>query len=131
MPERVSTFLMFSGNAAAALELYQRLFADIEIVSLESQPGTGDDDTQLVKQAHWRLGDQNFMSIDSTIDHGFTFTPAMSIFFNCADAYEIERLFDGLSDGGQVLMPLDRYPFSQRFGWVADRFGVSWQLNLP
>ena len=43
---------------------------------------------------------------------------------------EIDRVFAALSDGGNVLMPLDRYPFSEKFGWVADRFGVSWQLNL-
>ena len=131
MPQRVSTFLMFSGNAAEALDRYSVLFRDMEIVSIERQPSEGEDGAELVKQAHWRLADQNFMAIDSTVDHGFSFTPAMSIFFNCDDEDEIDRLFEGLSDGGQVLMPLDSYPFSQRFGWVEDRFGVSWQLNLP
>ena len=44
---------------------------------------------------------------------------------------EIEHLYEKLSESGQVLMPIDDYGFSQRFGWVNDRFGVSWQLNLP
>ena len=131
MPERVSTFLMFPGNAGPALDQYRRLFVDIDVISIERQPSGGGADSEIVKQAHWQLAGQNFMAIDSTVDHGFSFTPAMSIFFNCADEDEIERLFDGLSDGGQVLMPLDTYPFSQRFGWVEDRFGISWQLNLP
>jgi len=43
---------------------------------------------------------------------------------------ELERVFGVLSEGGQVLMPLGNYGFSQRFGWVNDRFGVSWQLNF-
>jgi predicted 3-demethylubiquinone-9 3-methyltransferase (glyoxalase superfamily) len=42
----------------------------------------------------------------------------------------LERVFAILSEGGEVLMPLDNYGFSQKFGWVNDRFGVSWQLNL-
>jgi uncharacterized glyoxalase superfamily protein PhnB len=43
---------------------------------------------------------------------------------------ELERVFGILADGGKVHMPLDNYGFSRRFGWVDDRFGVSWQLNL-
>ena len=44
---------------------------------------------------------------------------------------ELERLFDRLADGGEVFMPLAGYGFSTRFGWVGDRHGVTWQLNLP
>ncbi len=54
----------------------------------------------------------------------------MSIFVDCESPAELERVFAALSDGGEVLMPLDDYGFSQRFGWTNDRFGVSWQLNL-
>jgi len=45
-------------------------------------------------------------------------------------AAELERVYAALADGGQALMPLGAYGFSTRFGWVNDRFGVSWQLNL-
>jgi predicted 3-demethylubiquinone-9 3-methyltransferase (glyoxalase superfamily) len=55
----------------------------------------------------------------------------MSLFVDCENAAEVDRLFAGLSEGGQVMMPLDAYPFSPRFAWVADKFGVSWQLYLP
>jgi predicted 3-demethylubiquinone-9 3-methyltransferase (glyoxalase superfamily) len=58
-------------------------------------------------------------------------TPAMSLFVDCQDEAEIDRLFAKLSEGGKILMPLNAYPFSRKFGWIADRFGVSWQLNLP
>jgi uncharacterized glyoxalase superfamily protein PhnB len=54
----------------------------------------------------------------------------MSLFVNCTSDAELEQAFEQLSAGGEVLMPLDNYGFSQRFGWVNDRFGVSWQLNL-
>jgi predicted 3-demethylubiquinone-9 3-methyltransferase (glyoxalase superfamily) len=54
----------------------------------------------------------------------------MSLFVDCESEAEIDRLFSKLADGGQVLMPLNAYPFSRKFGWLSDRFGVSWQLNL-
>jgi predicted 3-demethylubiquinone-9 3-methyltransferase (glyoxalase superfamily) len=70
------------------------------------------------------------MCMDSNVKQVFTFTPATSLFVSCATEEEIDRLFAKLSQGGQVLMPLATYPFSPKFGWVADQFGVSWQLNL-
>ena len=62
--------------------------------------------------------------------HDFTFTPSISIFVDCDDEAELEEVFEQLSRGGEVLMPIDDYGFSAGFGWVSDRFGVSWQLNL-
>lgn len=62
--------------------------------------------------------------------HDFSFTPSSSTFVEFGSAAELEQAFQTLSEGGQVLMPLDNYGFSRRFGWVNDRFGVSWQLNL-
>ena len=62
--------------------------------------------------------------------HDFTFTPSISMFVDCDNNIELEDVFNQLSSGGKVLMPLDNYGFSKKFGWVNDRFGVSWQLNL-
>lgn len=61
--------------------------------------------------------------------HAFNFTPSMSLFVDCENEEEISHLYNALSAGGAVLMPLGNYGFSPRFGWVNDRFGVSWQLN--
>ena len=80
--------------------------------------------------AHFVLVGHSLMCIDSPTKHGFTFTPSMSVFVNCESVAELEHAFERLADGGQVLMPLAAYGFSARFGWVNDRFGVSWQLNL-
>jgi predicted 3-demethylubiquinone-9 3-methyltransferase (glyoxalase superfamily) len=82
-------------------------------------------------QASFVVQGQTFMCVDSPVKHDFTFTPAMSLFVDCADEAEIDELFSKLSNGGQILMPLDKYPFSRKFGWLSDKFGVSWQLNLP
>lgn len=61
--------------------------------------------------------------------HAFSFTPAISFAVACEDEAEVDRLFAALSQGGQVLMDLGAYPFAKRFGWVNDKFGVSWQLR--
>ena len=54
-----------------------------------------------------------------------------AIFVQCASEDEISTLYAALREEGTELMPLSDYGFSARFGWVNDRFGVSWQLNLP
>jgi predicted 3-demethylubiquinone-9 3-methyltransferase (glyoxalase superfamily) len=58
----------------------------------------------------------------------FTINPSISFFAHVDDPAGADRLFGPLAEGGQVLMPLDAYPWSPRYGWVQDRFGVSWQV---
>ena len=83
-----------------------------------------------VQHATFILNGQEFMAIDSRPVHAFTFTPSMSLYVRCETEEEIDRVFAALSDGGQILMPLEQYPFSKKFGWLSDQFGVSWQLSL-
>lgn len=132
MPQQVTPFLMFTGEAERAIELYLSLFDQAELVALTrfEAGGTGVEGT--VQQATFTIAGQAFRCTDSPPMHAFTFTPSFSIFVDVASADELDRLFTGLSgDGGGVLMPPDDYGFSRRFCWVNDRFGVSWQLNLP
>jgi predicted 3-demethylubiquinone-9 3-methyltransferase (glyoxalase superfamily) len=70
------------------------------------------------------------MCIDSVVKHEFTFTPAISLYVKCDTVDEINRVFEKLSKGGSVLMPLASYPFSKKFAWLNDKYGVSWQLSL-
>lgn len=77
------------------------------------------------------FGEQDIVAIDSPVKHAFTFTPAMSLFVDFDSSEALDAAFEKLSAGGQVYMPIDNYGFSRRFGWCSDRFGVSWQLNLP
>lgn len=60
----------------------------------------------------------------------FHFTPAISFVVSCETQQEIDELWGKLSAGGEVLMPLQQYPFSDKFGWTNDKYGLSWQLNL-
>ena len=118
------------GKAEEAIEFYCSLFDSSRVVSIDRY---GPDDELgpegTVRVATFELSGNEMMAIDSSAPHAFTFTPAISLWIDCSSQEEIERVSAALSDGGQFLMPLDSYPFSPQFCWVADRYGVTWQLN--
>lgn len=129
MPQ-VTPFLMFEGRAEEAMNWYVALFDDAAIESI-TRYGAGQGGPEgTVLHATFSLGGRRFFCIDSPAPHAFTFTPAVSLFVECGSAEQVDRLFAGLAEDGAVLMPLGEYPFSPRFGWVQDRFGVSWQLSF-
>lgn len=131
MAARVTTAVMFQGEAQAALDFYAAVIpgASYEVAErwAAGQAATG----ATVKQAKLRLPGQELLVTDSPIKHAFSFTPSISLFLDCEDEAQLAWLFGKLSEGGSVLMPPDNYGFSAKFAWVADRFGLSWQLNLP
>ena len=128
--QKVTPFLMFSGQAEEAMSFYVSLFDRSEVLSIRRYGPNEAGAEGSVMHATFSLDGLQLMCIDSNVQHGFTFTPAISLYVTCHSAEEVDRLFERLSEGGQVLMPLDAYPFSARFAWVTDRYGVSWQLTL-
>jgi predicted 3-demethylubiquinone-9 3-methyltransferase (glyoxalase superfamily) len=129
--KELRTFLTFQGGTAtAALDLYQDVFADFKLIAMERYGPDEVGPEGTVKVAQFRLAGGDFSCADSPVDHAWGFTPAVSLWVECDDSKELERLFGRLSEGGQVFMPLDAYGFSTRFGWVGDPHGVTWQLNL-
>jgi uncharacterized glyoxalase superfamily protein PhnB len=119
-------FLMFQGEAAAALALYETSIpgARVEEPAGESQSGGQAAVATLV------IGDLTVRVFDSPVKHAFTFTPAFSLFLDFTEEAELRAVAAALGERGQVLMPLDSYDFGPLFTWLVDRFGVSWQLNL-
>jgi predicted 3-demethylubiquinone-9 3-methyltransferase (glyoxalase superfamily) len=139
-PRKITTFLMFEGRAEEAMTLYTSLFEDArpsggertsQIVSITRYGPEGPGAEGTVQTAVFTLAGQPFMAIDSAVAHDFTFTPSVSLFVDCASEEEIDRLHAVLVEQGEELMALGCHGFSTRFGWLRDRFGVSWQLNLP
>lgn len=129
--QKVTTFLMFEGKAEEAMTFYVSLFKNAKIKRIQRY-GAGEPGPEgSVKHAVFSIEGQEFMCSDSYVQHDFTFTPATSLFVTCESEAEVDQLFATLSTDGKVLMPLASYPFSRKFAWVADRYGVSWQLNLP
>jgi predicted 3-demethylubiquinone-9 3-methyltransferase (glyoxalase superfamily) len=131
MAHAVTPFLMFEGSAEAAVNFYVTLFPGSGIERIERY-GAGEPGPEgSVKRADFTVAGQRLSCIDSFVKHAFTFTPSVSLFVDCESEAELDAAFGQLSDGGSVLMPPANYGFSTKFAWVSDRFGVSWQLNLP
>ncbi|GAA4529121.1 VOC family protein [Nonomuraea ferruginea] len=131
MPKKITPFLMFEGRAQEAIDFYLKVFDDAEVISVVRY-GPGEPGPEgSIQLAHLRVCGQEFLCNDSYVSHAFTFTPSLSLFVECESEEEIDRLYPVLSEQGGAMMPLGQYGFSAKFAWVADQFGVSWQLNLP
>lgn len=127
----VTPFLMFQGDAEAALNLYVATIPGSDIQSITRYGPDEEGVEGSVKIAHASLGGLKVIINDSPIKHDFTFSPSLSLFVVLADEAEIERVVKTLAaDGGSMLMPLGDYGFSRKFAWVSDRYGVSWQISF-
>ncbi|WP_153731511.1 VOC family protein [Sporosarcina obsidiansis] len=128
----VLPFLMFQdGKAEEAMNYYTSLITDSEILSVSRYPEGKIGKEGTVMKGVFSLKGQEFMCNDSTFSHEFSFSPSYSIFISCDSMQEITYLYENLVNNGQALITLDTYGFSRQFAWVSDRFGMSWQLNLP
>jgi predicted 3-demethylubiquinone-9 3-methyltransferase (glyoxalase superfamily) len=125
--QKISSCLWFDDNAEEAVNFYTSIFKNSKIGSVARYGEEGPGPKGRVMTMTFQLDGQEFMALNG--GPHFTFSPAISFFVNCETQPEIDELWDKLSEGGTVLMELDTYPFSEKFGWVADKFGVSWQLN--
>ncbi len=129
MSKSITPFLMYSGDAEAAMQFYASLFPDAQIDIAErfdeKEPGKPGS----IKAATLTLNGQRLMFFDSPVKHAFGFTPAISLFVECGSEEDVNALFAKLSEGGKVLMELGSYPFAKRYAWLNDKFGVSWQLR--
>lgn len=131
MKTKITPFLMFEGKAEEAMNFYVSLFPDSKVVSASHYGKDGPGQEGTIQLAVFEVAGQRVMCVDSPAKHAFTFTPSVSLFVDCITEAQIDDLFSKLSENGTAMMPLSNYGFSKKFGWLQDRFGVSWQLNLP
>ena len=124
----ITPCLTYDRQAEEAVRFYVAAIPGSEILNVTR---CGDKEPQpagSVRTVRFTLGGQELMAVNG--GPPFTFTPAVSLFVHCETAAEVDAVWEPLADGGMVLMPLDEYPFASRFGWVQDRFGVSWQVMV-
>jgi predicted 3-demethylubiquinone-9 3-methyltransferase (glyoxalase superfamily) len=132
--QKISPYLWFTNNKAEeAINFYVSLFDNSRIVSIDRYPeGRQEEYMQgmegKVLNAIFELGGYQFMALDGSSE--FVFNPSISFYVNCVNENEINRLYGQLSQDGMDLMPLQQYPFAEKYAWTQDRYGVSWQLFL-
>jgi len=126
--QKITPFLWFDHQAEEAVGLYTSVFDHSKIVDTVRYGDAGPGPAGTVMTVAFQLDGQAFTALSGGPQ--FSFTPAISFFVSCETEAEIDALHEALSAGGMTLMPLQEYPFSERFAWINDKYGVSWQLNL-
>ncbi|KTC82710.1 VOC family protein [Legionella cincinnatiensis] len=129
--EKITPHLWFDKEAREAVEFYASLFPNSKITNITTIHDTPSGDCDVVS---FELSSQSFMAISA--GPLFKFNPSVSFLVNFNplqgnDAREkLDLLWNKLISNGRELMPLQEYPFSKHYGWVQDKYGLSWQLIL-
>lgn len=122
---KIVPHLWFNKEAREAVEFYTSLFPQSRITSATVMGGTPSGDVDILT---FELNRQEFMAINA--GPLFRINPSVSFFVYCGSGNKINRLYELLTAGGTVLMPLEKYDWSPRYAWVQDKFGLSWQLDI-
>jgi predicted 3-demethylubiquinone-9 3-methyltransferase (glyoxalase superfamily) len=129
--QKIVPHLWYDKEAKEAAEFYASIFPDSKITNVTTLHDTPSGDCDVVSFEFWG---QKFMAISA--GPLFKFNPSVSFIVNFDPSREkdsrekINEVWNKLSEGGKALMPLDKYPFSERYGWIQDKYGLSWQLIL-
>ncbi len=129
--QKITPHLWFDREAKESAEFYISLFPNSKITNIMMLHDTPSDDCDVVS---FELSGQPFMAISA--GPLFRFNPSVSFIVNFDPLRDkntrenLDKLWEKLSQGGAALMPLDKYPFSERYGWLQDKYGLSWQLIL-
>lgn len=120
---KIMTHLWFDKEAGAAAEFYLKVFKNSKLLSKRTIPGTPSGD---VDSLTLEVENINLMLLSA--GPYFKINPSISFMISCNSKEEVKYYWDYFIDGGELMMPLDKYDFSEYYGWVQDKFGVSWQI---
>jgi predicted 3-demethylubiquinone-9 3-methyltransferase (glyoxalase superfamily) len=114
MIHELGTCLWFDKNAKEAADFYKNTFSEFELIS------------ENPLAINYRMYGRRFMHLNG--GPGYPINPSISFFVNINEDTEIERIWDTLTKEGSILMPLNTYPWSEKYGWCADKYGANWQI---
>ncbi len=116
MTNQIYPCLWFDGQAKAAADFYCSIFKNSKITT----------DTPMV--VNFELNGKKFMGLNG--GPMFKINPSISIFVTFETIEETNEKWNKLIDGGKALIAIDKQPWSERYGWLQDKFGVTWQLSI-
>jgi len=123
--QKIIPHLWYDKEAKEAALFYIGIFEQSKLLNSTVLEGTPSGDAEIV---NLHLAGQQFAAISA--GPYFKFNPSISLMVACSTAEEVDVKWAALSEGGSELMPLGEYPFSKRYGWIQDRYGLSWQIML-
>lgn len=127
---KITPHLWFDKQAEEAVNFYVAVFGKGKIGNAARYPEAGKEihgmEPGTVMTMEFEIDGCPFLALNG--GPHFKFTPAISFMVHCASKEEVDTLWQKLIEGGSVLMPIDAYPFSERYGWLKDKYGVTWQL---
>lgn len=126
--EKFAPCLWFDQNAEEAVAFYTSLFENSHVDAVSHYLDGAPMPKGTVLTIRFTLAGQELDALNG--GPVFHFTPAVSLFVTCRGAAEFDALWEKLSGGGTVMMEAGPYGFSEKFGWLADRYGLSWQLSV-
>jgi predicted 3-demethylubiquinone-9 3-methyltransferase (glyoxalase superfamily) len=121
--EKITPHLWFDNNAGEAAKFYTSVFKNSKIKNMTTLHNTPSGTVEIFTI---QLLGQEFTLISA--GPYFKFTPAVSFFVGYSTKEEVDAIWKNLLEGGSALMELGEYPFSEKYGWVQDRYGLSWQV---
>ncbi|HSM54922.1 MAG TPA: VOC family protein [Candidatus Sulfomarinibacteraceae bacterium] len=125
---KIIPYLWFDDQAEEAIDFYVSAFNDARVGHLTRYGEAGPGPEGSVMIATFEVEGQPFMALNGGPQ--FKFTPAISFFINYATEEALDAVWQKLAEGGTELVPLGKYPFSDKFGWIQDKYGLTWQLHL-
>lgn len=130
--QKIIPHLWFDDKADEAAQFYTSLFNDSQIGGTSRYTKEGFDihgqPEGTIMTVEFELAGYRFIGLNG--GPHFKFTPAISFFVTCESEKETDTLWRALLEGGFAMIPLDKYPWSERYGWLQDRYGLSWQISL-
>jgi predicted 3-demethylubiquinone-9 3-methyltransferase (glyoxalase superfamily) len=120
--QKITPFLWFDGNAEEAINFYTSTFDNSKINSFTRMPDGK------VLTGSFQLNGQNFAAING--GSMFQINPSISFYVACETVEEATSIWHQLLKGGSVMMTFDSYPWSEKYGWLKDRFGMTWQITV-
>lgn len=116
MAASLTTCLWFNNNAQEAVDFYKKVFTDVSTHTT----------TPIV--ISFEIHGHKLMGLNG--GDMFKINPSISLFVNCNSVETVNTIWNKLIEEGKALMQIDTYPWNERYGWLQDKFGVTWQISF-